>query len=90
MPIVAHKGEVAPKPECLIPILILEELVNSDRPMSVAEMSECLGIGKPILQSHLLALEEQEFIQSSGSQSAFVLGRRLVMLCAALNSGDLI
>ena len=88
MPIDAHKGEVAPRSDCLTAILILEELVNSDRPMSVAEMSKCLGIGTPILLPHFGALEEQEFIQSSGSQNAFVLGRRLIKLCEALEFGD--
>lgn len=89
MPIDAHKGEVAPKSECVIPLLILEKLAKSGRPVSVADTGKSLDIETAILQPHFEALEEQEFIQSSGSQSAFVFGRRLVMLCAALETGDL-
>ena len=89
MPINVHKDEVALESECLIPLLILETLAKSDRPMSVADTGKSLDIETAILQPHFEALEEQEYIQSSGSQSAFVFGRRLVMLCAALETGDL-
>lgn len=89
MPIVAHKNETAQTSECLIPLLILETLAKSDRPMSVADLGKSLDIETAILQPHFAALEEQEFIQGSGSQSAFVFGGRLAMLCGALESGDL-
>lgn len=89
MPIDAHKVEVAPESECLIPLLILETLAKSDRPMSVADVGKSLDIETAMLQPHFEASEEQEFIQSSGSESVFIFGRRLLMLCAALGTGDL-
>lgn len=88
-PIDAHKDEVALEPECLIPLLILETLAKSDRPMSVADTGKSLDIETTKLQQHFGALEEQEFIQSSGSQTDIVFGRSLVMHCAALEAGDL-
>lgn len=89
MPIDVHKVDVAQTSKCLISLLILETLAKSDRLMSVADIGKSLDIETAILQPHFEALEEQEFIQSSGSQSAFVFGRRLEMLCAALETGDL-
>ena len=70
MPINAQKDEVALESECLIPLLILETLAKSDRPMSVADTGKSLGLETAILQPHFEALEEQEYIQSSGSQNA--------------------
>ena len=80
--------EVALTSECLIPLLILETLATSDRPMSVTDMGKSLDIETAILQPHLEALEEQAFIQRSGAQNTFVIGARWAMLCAALKAGD--
>lgn len=86
---VTCNDEVALTSECPIPLLILETLAKSDRPMPMADNGKSLDIETAIPQPHFVALEEHAFIQSSGSQSTFVYGPRLAVLCAALETGDL-
>ncbi len=49
MPIDAHKDEVAPESECLIPLFILVTLAKSDRPMSVADIGKSLDVETAML-----------------------------------------
>jgi DNA-binding IclR family transcriptional regulator len=88
MCIFAHQDEIASESDPIIPMLILEALAGSDRPMSLAEAGKTLDIEAARLQPHFKVLEEHAFIQHSGSQSTFVIGRRWLMLCAGLKSGE--
>jgi DNA-binding IclR family transcriptional regulator len=76
------KDEVSTSLGYLIPMLIIEELVRSDRPTSVDEMSKSLDIAKTTLDWHCNALAKEGFIEAFGSQPTFVVSKRLVKLSA--------
>ena len=64
----------------LLPILVIEELAKSNRPMSVDNVSKKLGIGEAILAGHFNALAEEGFIEVYGSPTTFVVSKRLATL----------
>ena len=64
----------------LLPILVIEELVKSDRPMSVDNVSKKFGIGETTLTGHFNALAEEGYIEVYGSSTTFVVSKRLATL----------
>ncbi|WP_108816783.1 hypothetical protein [Loktanella sp. Alg231-35] len=80
MPMDETKEEVPSMRDCLLPILIIEELVKSDKPMAVDNMRNKLGIGKAMLPGQFIALAEEGFIESYGLQTTYVASRWLATL----------
>lgn len=64
----------------LLPILIIEELAKSDRPLSVNDVFKKLDLGEAILVEHFNALAEDGYIVAYGSPTTFVLSKRTATL----------
>ena len=75
-----YTDDVSSISEMLVPLLVLEELVRTNHALSAHDMSASLGIATTTLNRHLGALAQEGFVETSGVQSTFVLGKRLVAL----------
>ena len=80
MPEEEPKVDVPSSGDDLLPMLVIEELAKSNRPMSVDNVSKKLGIGEATLAGHFNALAEEGFIEVYGSPTTFVVSKRLATL----------
>jgi len=80
MPVEKSKDVALSVSDSLIPILIIEELVRSDRPMSVGDINKTIGIAMSTLKGHISVLVEEGFIEAYGSPTTLMISKRLVRL----------
>ena len=70
----------------VLPIKVLEILVDAGYPLSAEELGQRVGIEATFLGPLLGTLQQLAFIKEAKPQGGFVAGERLVRICSSVDA----